>query len=222
MRRWSGVAVAVASVAAWGMLTLAAQVPDLGGAWMINRDLSTPPGSQPGPPPAGRGGPGRGGGGGGGMGGPGGRGGPGGGMGGFGRGGGRGGRPRGGGDPKAMRDAMEARRALMDEILAMPPRVTIAQDGDRLTLIEPDGVVRTYVANGKKEKHQLTNGVIETATSWDGPRLKMTVAAGDRMRLVRTFELKTDPRRLEVITAFERAPDDARQVTVYDEADEGR
>ena len=219
MRRWIGVAVAVASVAAWGMRPLVAQAPDFGGSWMINRDLSTPPGSQPGPPPEGRGGRGRGGGGG--MGGPGGRGGPGGGRGGFGRGGGRGGGPRGG-DPKARRDAMEARRALMDEILAMPPRVTIAQDGDRLTLIEPDGVVRTYVANGKKEKHQLTNGVIETATSWDGSRLKMTVAAGDRVRLVRTFEVKADPRRLEVITAFERAPDDARQVTVYDEAEQGR
>ena len=118
---------------------------------------------------------------------------------------------------------MAARRALVDEVVTLPARLTIAQEGDRLVFIEPDGVVRTYVANGKKEKHQLTNGTIETTTSWNGPRLTMTIVAGDRLRLTRTFTLATgQPRRLEVTTTFERAPKDARHLVVYDEADDGR
>ena len=61
---------------------------------------------------------------------------------------------------------MERRRALMDEVMQLPPRFTVAQKDDTISFIEPDGVVRSYVANGKSEKHQLTNGVVETKTAW--------------------------------------------------------
>lgn len=195
---------------------------NLSGAWEMNRDLSSAPGSGPvGADGPGRGGPGRGGG----AGGPGGGGrGPGGGRGGFGGGfGGGGGRPRGGPpDGAPSREDMEARRALVQEVLTLPARMTITQDGDKVVVIEPDGVVRTYMVNGAAEKHQLTNGTIETKARWKGATLQMEIGVGARMRLVRTFEASDDPRRLEVTTAFEGGGKDQGQRTVYDEAHTGQ
>lgn len=228
MRRWTGTVVAMACAIAWSWSGVAArQAPDFGGAWVVNRDLGTAPGSEPGPGPVGREGRGRGpggggpGGGGGGRG-PGGGGGFGGGFGGGRGGGGRGGPGGPGGDPRGMREAMEARRALMDEVMHLPPRFTLAQDGDKIVIIEPDGVVRTYLVNGKKEKHQLTNGTVETTSSWDKATLKMEIVVGERMKLVRTFALTDDPRRLQVTTAFEGGPKDRAMVEVFDEADAAR
>ena len=117
---------------------------------------------------------------------------------------------------------MEARRALVQEVLTLPARMTITQDGDKVVVIEPDGVVRTYVVNGAAEKHQLTNGTIETKAKWQGTTLRMEIVVGARMKLVRTFEVRDDPRRLEVTTAFEGSDKDQGQRTVYDEAPTGR
>ena len=58
----------------------------------------------------------------------------------------------------------------MEELIALPPKFTIAQDGDKVVFIEPDGVVRTFVVNDKAEKHQLQNGTIETKSRWDAER----------------------------------------------------
>jgi hypothetical protein len=214
-------AVACAAVLVLGERGATARraAPDLSGEWTLNRDLSTAPGVGAGVGAGdgrGRGGPG----GGGGR--PGGRMGSGRGGGGRGPGGGMPGGRGGGGGAAPSREDMEARRALMAEVVTLPARWTITQDGDRVVFVEPDGVVRTYVANGAKEKHQLTNGTIETASAWDGPRLRMSISAGGRATLVRTFELKSDPRRLEVTTTGERAPKDAKQVSVYDPADAGQ
>lgn len=187
---------------------------DLSGAWELNRDLSSAPGGGwAGPDGGGRGGRPHGGGGRG-AGGGGGRGGFGGGF------GGRGG-PGGGGRPEGerpSREDTEARRALMQEILELPARFTIAQDGEKVVFIEPDGVVRTYLANGKSERHQLTNGTIETTTSWSGATLQMRIAVGARGVVLRTFERRDDPRRLEVATGPEHGAKDARRMTVYDDA----
>lgn len=209
--------MAVACVVAWSWTGVTArQAPDLGGAWVLNRDLGTAPGSEPGPAPGGREGRGRGPGGGGPGGGRGG--GFGGGVGGRGGGMGRGG-PGGGDQRRGMREDMEARRALMDEVLHLPPRFTLAQDGDKIVIIEPDGVVRTYLVNGKKEKHQLTNGTVETTSSWDKATLKMEIVVGERMRLVRAFAITGDPRRLQVTTTVDGGPKDRAMVEVFDEAD---
>ena len=96
--------------------------------------------------------------------------------------------------------------------------LTIAQDGEKVVFIEPDGVVRTYLANGKSERHQLTNGTIETTTSWSGATLQMRIAVGARGVVLRTFERRDDPRRLEVATGPEHGAKDARRMTVYDDA----
>jgi len=102
--------------------------------------------------------------------------------------------------------------------MALPARFTLIQEGDKLIVTEPDGVVRTYVVNGETEKHQLTSGTIDTKTSWDGPSLVMEMALGARLTVQRTFTIREDPRRLEIATGFERAPKDARRLHVYDPA----
>lgn len=218
MRSAVGVVTALAACAVAAALAagrVAAREPiDLSGAWELNRDLSSAPGGTPG----GGGERSRGGAGGRGPGGSGGRvgRGPGGGLGG----GGRAGVPRGGGPSGGERptpEQMEAGRALMQEVMELPVRFTIIQDGAKLIVTEPDGVVRIYPANGKAEKHQLTNGTIETKTSWDGPSLVMQIGVGERLKVERTFALRGDPRRLEIATAFARAPKDARRLHVYDE-----
>jgi hypothetical protein len=147
-----------------------------------------------------------------GRGGGGGRGGFGGGFGGAGgRGGGRGERP--------SQEQMEQQRALMQEVAELPTRLTITQRGDLITFVGPDGTARSYAANGKIEKHQLTNGTIETKTAWDGQSLRMAITLGDRGKLIRTFS-RREPRRLEVSTAFDGAPKDGRHIVVYDAAEE--
>ena len=106
--------------------------------------------------------------------------------------------------------------------MELPTRFTVIHDGDKIIFTEPDGVVRTYLANGKTEKHQLTNGTVETKTSWDGPSLLMEITVDARMKLVRTFGVRDDPRRLEVATRFDRGPKDARRVMVFDEVSQQR
>ena len=186
--------------------------PVLSGEWSINKSLSTAPGMG-GTPDGGRV-RGRGPGGGG----------PGGGMGGGRRGGLGGGGMRGGGmgGPGGgdREEQMAARRALMQEVMALPARFTIAQDGDKVTFIEPDGVVRTYVANDKPEKHSLTSGTIETKSRWEKGALLMELKPSDGMTISRTFALRAETRQLEVTTTFERGSKDAKRVTVYDPPEE--
>jgi hypothetical protein len=185
--------------------------PILSGAWAIDRTLSTAPGSVAMPddgdsesPPGG----GRGPGGFGGMGG-----GRRGGMGGGGMGGAGGGMRRREGD-------MAARRALVEELMALPPKFTIAQDGDKVVFIEPDGVVRSYVANDKAEKHQLQNGTIETKSRWDGEALEMELKPSGGLTIVRRYEVRGTPRRLEVTTTTNRGPKTAKRIAVYDVTDD--
>ena len=212
------VTLAAVCVAAAVALARSAQAPAerpiLSGEWSVNRSLGTAPGSGgvpddgPGDRPMG----GRRGGGGGGMGGP---------------GGGGGGRfpMRGGGGSgppdRARREGdMAARRALLMELMELPPKVTIAQDGDKVIFIEPDGVVRTYVTDDKDEKHQLQNGTIETRSKWDDGALVMVLKVDKRgPEITRRFTITGDPRRLEVTTTFDGGRRDAKRIAVYEQSD---
>ena len=187
--------------------------PAISGEWAINKSSSAAPGAAGMPDGGGR----RGRGPGGGMGGPGG--GFGGGMGRRGGSGGMGG-PGGGGGGRPRDEDMAARRALMQEVMALPARFTIAQDGDKVTFIEPDGVVRTYVADDKPEKHSLTNGTIETRSRWEKGALRMELKPSDKLKLIRTFALRADTRQLEVTTTLDGGSKDAKRVTVYDPPEE--
>ncbi len=187
--------------------------PVLAGAWSIDKALSTAPGSVAMPddgngPPAGGGGRGPGGFGGG--------------MGGGRRGGmGGGGMGGPGGGARRREDDMAARRALMEELMTLPAQFTIAQDGDKVIFIEPDGVVRTYVANDKVEKHQLQNGTIETKSRWDGEALEMELEPPGGRTITRRYAVHGTPRLLEVTTTASRGPKNAKRVTVYELTDGG-
>ena len=116
-------------------------------------------------------------------------------------------------------EEMERRRALMQEAMQLPPRFTLAQKADTISFIEPDGVVRSYVANGKSEKHQLTNGIVETKTAWKGESLEMEVKV-DRLTIRRTFAIGgTGSRQLEVTTTLDGGRRGASSKTVFDESE---
>jgi len=137
-------------------------------------------------------------------------------MGGMGGGGGR-------GAPGGMEHREEdraAHRALVEELITLPPKFTIAQDGDKVVFIDPDGVVRTFVVNDKAEKHQLQNGTIETKSRWDGNALEMELTSPGGLTLTRRYEVHGTPRQLEVTTTASRGDKDAKRVAVYDVTDD--
>jgi hypothetical protein len=122
--------------------------------------------------------------------------------------------------PMLSPEDIEARKRLMREVMEMPKRLSIQQDGDRLVFTEPGGIVRIYLANNRAEKHQLINGTIETRSRWEGDRLLMEVRPADGVRIQHTFAIRDTPRRLEIATTFDGLPKDVKRLTVYDAPDE--
>lgn len=175
----------------------------ISGAWHLNTDLSTgipsgnssqpgggQPGGQGGGQPGGRGGGGSGGGGrGGGRGG----GGYGGGGGGFG-GGGFGGGGRSGG---ASSDDMLKMRALMRETSEPPADMTIVATSTSLHITEPDGAVRLFNANDKKEKLDLMTAKVDVKTKWTGTSFEQELTAG-QLKMKRTFQITDEGNQLVV------------------------
>jgi hypothetical protein len=163
--------------------------PNLAGMWVLNPELSE---KAPAPPTGGPEGPdggaGRGRFGGGPSGGPGG---------GF---GGRGGMPPGGfGDgSRPNPEQMKKIRALMEELLQPPARLTIVQDSSvSVTFIDGDGHTRRYSTLGKKEQHQMTSGTVDVRTSWDVQGLRQEITV-DRLKVIETFSLNPERRQLIV------------------------
>jgi hypothetical protein len=118
--------------------------------------------------------------------------------------------------PSLTPEEIDARKRLMREVMEMPRRLTIEQDGDRLVFIEPGGIVRIYLANNRAEKHQLVNGTIETKARWDDDALVMEVRPADGVRIQHTYAIRGTPRRLEIETTFDGAPKAVKRLTVYD------
>ncbi|BCS32181.1 hypothetical protein TBR22_A13910 [Luteitalea sp. TBR-22] len=219
---WVLVAPASPALAADG----AASRPALGGAWQLNRELSSPQGGGPGGElgpgggRGGRGGPGGGmGGPGGGMGGPGGgMGGPGGPMGGPGGGGMGGGRGGPGGGPPDQQE-MQRMRDLMRELMTAPVRLTIVQRDDTVSFTDDEGHVRKFVANGKAEKHQLTSGTLSTKSRWKDGALVVEWETGRGPTMVRRYRIEPTARQLVVETTMKggREGGDRPPIThVYD------
>lgn len=127
--------------------------------------------------------------------------------------------------PSLSPEEIDARKRLMREVMEMPRRLRIRQDGDRLVFTEPGGIVRVYFANNRAEKHQLVNGTIETRARWDEDALIMEVRPADGrpaegVRILHTYAIRGTPRRLEIETTFDGAPKDVKRLTVYDAPDD--
>lgn len=174
VRHWSLVGAVLAVLVLAGPLADAQQtVPDLSGAWQIDRESSDL-------------GPGAGGSGDRDAGGPGGRpprGGPGGGMGLPGMGGGRGEEM----DPEKMARARERMRA----VLEAQERLVITQKPGEVAIVDGSGHTDRLVPDGKK-RDQLTNaGMTKMKSSWVGATLVWETDYGEGLKVERTFAVET-------------------------------
>jgi hypothetical protein len=127
------------------------------------------------------------------------------------RGGGRragmgGGRMGGGmrGEGRGSREAMQQARETVQELVQPAERLTITQTPDQVTFTDSDGRIRHYAANGRKEKHQMLSGVVETKTTWkDGQLVMESQPEGGGAKVVQTYSLDPKTRQLIVTTAME-------------------
>lgn len=109
----------------------------------------------------------------------------------------------GGMDPEARKQRIE----LVRELLQPMRRVTIAQDAASVSFTYDDGRTVRYRTDGKAEKHQAINGVIETQTRWkkgklvretnldDGTSIEETFSIGSPRALVIELEMSGGPGR---------------------------
>ena len=82
-----------------------------------------------------------------------------------------------------------------------------------------DGRSRWFVTSNQKEKHELQAGTIETTTKWDGAQLRQEITAAGGLKILRTYELSPDGRRLVVTNRIDRTPggrDEPPMRVVYD------
>jgi len=149
-----------------------------------------------------------------------------------GRRGGRGGSPAGGGSRGGGRmgrsafdpEQMERARAIVEELMMPSTRwvITRSEQG-AIAFTDAEGRSMKFVPDGRKEKHQLAGGTIETQTAWKDAHLRQEISLPGGMKLTRTFAVMPDPRQLVVSTTTEGGRGGRRPPTrfVY-EADPGR
>jgi len=184
----SMVAIA-ANVSAQSLATERDNVPNLTGAWTLNKDLSDDAAklleSMQGGDHAGSGGghtP------------PGGSGGHGPGMhGGSGAGGNRGMTP----------EQMRAMRARMNSVLEAPTKLTIVQADGSVTLTDNDGRSRRLTTNNKKEKRPADNRMVDARTKWDDARLVNETWIDDGLKLTETYSTDSERQQLQVMVKLE-------------------
>ena len=173
--------------------------PAIGGAWALNRELSTTPrggGADPGDRmrPSG---------GGGGM------------RGGIGLGGMSSSRGSGAGPD---REELARRRSLMKEVLEAPKNFVIAVEEPLVIFTYSDGRIVRYKADGKEEKHQYSSGTVKTKTKWEIDRLTIETDLGDGFKITHAYKTNPDPRQLVVLTITPGQSKDLPPITyVYDE-----
>jgi hypothetical protein len=98
---------------------------------------------------------------------------------------------------------MRRARDLMREMMELPRRLTITQDGAIVTFTADDGRVVKYDASGRPEKHQFTNATVETKSRWDQGTLVIETSVKDGPRVVRRYAVEPEPKRLVVTTKVE-------------------
>ena len=101
--------------------------------------------------------------------------------------------PGAGVDPQTRKQRMELLRELLEPVR----KLSIAQDGSVVSFTYDDGRTVRYRTNGKAERHQAVNGVVETETRWKKGRLVRETSLDDGVTIEETFTL-TSPRGLSV------------------------
>lgn len=96
-------------------------------------------------------------------------------------------------DPETRKQRME----LMRELLEPVRRFTISQDASSVSFTYADGRTVRYRTDGRAEKHQATNGTVETETRWKKGRLVRETNLDDGLSIEETFSI-TSPRGLSV------------------------
>lgn len=123
--------------------------------------------------------------------------------------------PHGGMDPEARKQRMELLRELLQPIR----RMTIAQDATAVAFTYDDGRTVRYRTDGKAEKHQAINGVVETETRWRKGRLVRETNLDDGTTVEETFSIQS-PRALVVQLEVSGGPGRRKPVRrVYDPVD---
>ena len=173
------------------------QRPLIGGAWTLNRELSSTPrggGADPGAGVRPSGGGTRGGFGIGGM-----------------------GAGTGGGKPPD-REEMARRRALMKEVIEAPKNFVITVEDPLVTFTFSDGRIVRYKADGKEEKHQYPSGTVKTKAKWEPDRLTIETDMGDGFKITHAYKTNPEPRQLVVLTITPGQSKDLPPIShVYDE-----
>ena len=124
----------------------------------------------------------------------------------------RGGRPSE--DPQELRE-------LLRSATTPPSRLTITQTDDAVTFTEPDGRTATFTINGKTERHQFDNHVVETRTKWKGGQLVKEIRLPHGLKIVETYSLAHESRMLQVNVKVEgsRMPRSISLRRFYDAVD---
>jgi hypothetical protein len=98
---------------------------------------------------------------------------------------------------------MKKTRALMEELMTAMPRLSIFQQEEgRIVFVDADAHARTFTTNGKKERHQLQSGTLETTTKWDGATLVQHSTLGGGVTVTQTFALD-EARRLVISSTLD-------------------
>ena len=113
----------------------------------------------------------------------------------LGGGGRRGGGP-GGGGPREDADPRESMRAALEA----PAEITITQTSAEIALLEKDGRLRALHPDGKGYKDSAGATV---KTRWQDARLVVETSRESGRKVVETFTLQTEPRRLVVNVQLE-------------------
>jgi hypothetical protein len=199
-------AVGVVCLAAFGRAqSPLAGKPNFSGDWTLNRELSEGlhphgPETQPSTDPR------RGGRFGGGIGGPGG-------FGGMGRG------RYGGGPPQTENaDARVKMQELVNDARRPSPSLEISHSAVNIAVTDVRGRTRFYQTNGSRDKHQLDSGTIDSTTRWAGDQLVTEYDLGNGRRMICTYSLITNPKRLLVRIRFDGPGAIAPMTYVYEPA----
>jgi hypothetical protein len=124
----------------------------------------------------------------------------------------------GNGDPQARQARMEVMREILQPVDQFT--LTLANDNKNVSMAYTDGRVFQFKADGSKEKHQLTNGTVDTKTKWDGPKLEIEYDLDGGFKVVRDYSLSDKTHQLVVTTKMEggRAGRGRDMQAVYDAA----